>query len=258
MPAPLISTFMSVRLSLDTNTRIVLSVLSYRKVLFMAPPRNTRRRAALADAAIEILGTAGIHKLSHRAVDEQAGVPAGTAANYFPRREDLLTAAAERVVELHVADMAAADRAAPLPAGTGPAGTVPAGTVPAPGTPAGPQAGPDALAELIGGSLYDAATRHRTRYLAAYELGLESTRQPALAAAMSRLGAAMLGSTVAEHRVLGLPTTPEQIQALIALYQGTLLTLVTAPPETVTPAGARALARCFVAGVLGTVGRSGA
>src|ERR1700761_3739057 len=78
----------------------------------MAPPRNTRRRNALADAAIEVLGTAGMHKLSHRAVDERAGLPAGTAANYFPRRDDLLAAAAERVAELHVAEMTAADRAA--------------------------------------------------------------------------------------------------------------------------------------------------
>ena len=78
----------------------------------MAPPRNTRRRNALADAAIEVLGTGGIHKLSHRAVDERAGLPAGTAANYFPRRDDLLAAAAERVAELHLAEMAAADRAA--------------------------------------------------------------------------------------------------------------------------------------------------
>ena len=200
----------------------------------MAPPRNTRRRNALADAAIEVLGTGGIHKLSHRAVDERAGLPAGTAANYFPRRDDLLAAAAERVAELHLAEMAAADRAATVPAGASAA--VPAG----PGT----------LAELIGASLYDAVTRHRTRYLAAYELALESTRQPALAEAMSRLGAGALGSTLAEHRALGLPTTPEQVQALIALYNGTLLTLIVAPPETVTPEVTLSLARCLVTGVL--------
>jgi DNA-binding transcriptional regulator YbjK len=200
----------------------------------MAPPRNTRRRSALADAAIEVLGTAGIHKLSHRAVDERAHLPAGTAANYFPRRDDLLAAAAERVAELHMAEMAAADRAAVVSAGD------------ASGTPAGP----DALAGLIGASLYDAATRHRTRYLAAYELALESTRQPALAEAMARLGAGALGSTLAEHRVLGLPTTPEQVQALIALYNGTLMTLVVAPPGTVTPEATLGLARCLVTGVL--------
>lgn len=199
----------------------------------MAPPRNTRRRAALADAAIEVLGTAGIHKLSHRAVDERAGLPAGTAANYFPRRDDLLAAAAERVAELHVAEMAAADRAAA-----------------AAGAPGGPSAGADTLARLIGASLHEAATRHRTRYLAAYELALESTRQPALAGAMARLGAGALTVTLAEHRGLGLPTTHEQAQALIALYNGTLLTLVVAPPEAVTPAGTLALARALVAGAL--------
>jgi DNA-binding transcriptional regulator YbjK len=204
----------------------------------MAPPRNTRRRSALADAAIEVLGTAGIHKLSHRAVDERAGLPGGTAANYFPRRDDLLAAAAERVAELHLAEMTAADRAAITSAGA--ASVAPAG--------------PDALAELIGASLHDAATRHRTRYLAAYELALESTRQPALAEAMSRLGTAALGSTLAEHRALGLPTTPEQVQALIALYNGTLMTLVVAPPGAVTAEATLALARCLVTGALESQG----
>jgi DNA-binding transcriptional regulator YbjK len=209
----------------------------------MAPPRNTRRRRALADAVIEVLGTAGIHKLSHRAAAERAGLPAGTAANYFPRRDDLLAAAAERVAELHVAEMTAADRvAAEHNAADGSTAGRPA-SVPV-------SAGLDVLAALIGASLHDAATRNRTRYLAAYELALESTRQPALAEAMSRLGAAAFGTTLAEHRTLGLPTTAEQVQALIALYNGTLLTLVVAPPETVTPEATLALARCLVTGVL--------
>ena len=170
-------------------------------------------------------------------------ISAGTAANYFPRRDDLLAAAAERVAELHVAEMTAADRAAAeRNAADGSTAGRPA-SVPA-------SAGPDVLAGLIGASLHDAATRNRTRYLAAYELALESTRQPALAEAMSRLGAAAFGTTLAEHRSLGLPTTVEQVQALIALYNGTLLTLVVAPPETVTPEATLALARCLVAGVL--------
>ena len=193
----------------------------------MAPPRNTRRRDQLADATIEILGTVGIHKLSHRSVDERAGLPHGTASNYFARREDLLTAAAARVAELHVAGMAAADREV-----TGPAG-------------------PDQLAELIGADLLASATRHRTRYLAVYELTLEATRQPALAGAMAQLGLAALESTVAEHRALGLPTTPEQVQALMTLFGGTLLTLVTGPPAAITPQATLALARYMVRGVLG-------
>ena len=199
----------------------------------MAPPQNLRRRAALADAAIEILGTAGIHHLSHRAVDEQAGLPPGTASNYFPRRGDLLAAAAHRVAQLNLADMAAADREAATPAG------------------------PDLLAQLIGAALHDFATRHRTRYLAVFELTLEATRQPRLAETMAQLGAAMVDATVAEHRALGLPTSPQQVQALSTLFAGTLLTLVTGPPGAVTPQSTLALARCLVSGVLDTVPASG-
>jgi len=195
----------------------------------MAPPRNTRRRDALADAAIEILGTVGIHKLSHRAVDERSGLPPGTASNYFARRNDLLAAAARRVAQLYLADMAATDRQVTSPAD------------------------PDRLAELIATSLYDSATSHRTRYLAVYELTLEATRQPELAQSMSQLATAALDTTIAEHRTLGLPTSPEQAQALIMLFSGTLLTLVTGPPEAVTWQNALVLARSLVRGVLATL-----
>lgn len=195
----------------------------------MAPPQNQRRREALADAAIAILGTSGIHALSHRAVDERAELPAGTAANYFPTRDQLLAAAARRVLGLHAAAMEAADSQV-------------AGAV-----------GPDGLAELIGGALYDAAARHRTRYLAIYELTLEATRRPALAEALSGMVAATLDVTIGQHRALGLDTSPAQVQALITLFSGVLLTLVAGPPEAVTPNATGALARCLVAGVLATV-----
>jgi DNA-binding transcriptional regulator YbjK len=195
----------------------------------VAPPRNQRRREALADAAIAILGTSGIHALSHRATDERAGLPAGTAANYFSTRDKLLAAAARQVFGLHVAAMEAADSQV-----------------------AGP-VGPDGLAELIGGALYDWATRQRTRYLALYELSLEATRRPTLAAALSGMVAATLDVTIGQHRALGLDTSPAQVQALITLFSGLLLTLVTGPPEAVTPDTTVALARCLVAGVLATV-----
>jgi hypothetical protein len=69
---------------------------------------------------------------------------------------------------------------------------------------------------------------------------------------MSRLGAAAVGTTLTEHLILGLATTAEQVQALIALYNGTLLTLVVAPPGSITPEATLALARCLVTGVLRT------
>lgn len=195
----------------------------------MAPPRNQQRREALADAAIAILGTSGIHALSHRAVDERAELPAGTAANYFPTRDELLAAAARRVFSLHITAMEAADSQVAGPVST------------------------SGLAELIGGALYDSAARHRTRYLAIYELTLEATRRPALAGELSGMLATTLDVTIGQHRALGLDTSRAQVQTLMTLFSGALLTLVTGPPEAVTPAAAGALARCLVAGVLATV-----
>jgi len=96
-------------------------------------------------------------------------------------------------------------------------------------------------------------TRHRTRYLAIYELTLEATRRPALAEALSGMVAATLDVTIGEHRALGLDTSPAQVQALITLFSGVLLTLAAGPPEAVTPNATGALARCLVAGVLATV-----
>ncbi len=55
------------------------------------------RREILLDAAIEVLGERGIRALTHRAVDAEAGVVAGSAANYFPTREALLEAIVDRV-----------------------------------------------------------------------------------------------------------------------------------------------------------------
>ena len=192
----------------------------------MTPPRNVQRRQALTDAAIEVLGTRGIHQLSHRAVDETASVPPGTATNYFKSREELLEAVAHRIVELQLADMDAT------------AGSR-TESVDEP-----------ALAALIGRMLYEAVTSHRTRLLAIFELLLEATRRPALLDALSSLAPSILGATVRHHRALGLQSSPEQVQALITLYGGALFSLATAPPGSVTEQSATGLARCIVAGVL--------
>ncbi|HTR90353.1 MAG TPA: TetR family transcriptional regulator [Trebonia sp.] len=192
----------------------------------MPPPRNVQRREQLTDAAIEVLGARGIHQLSHRAVDDAAGLPAGTTTNYFKTRDDLLVAAAGRIAELQLADMAAA------------------------ADPAAPVTGVDDLTALLGRSMYEGATRHRSRLLAIYELSLEATRRPVLLNALSSIAAASLGATVGQHRELGLASSPQQVQALITLYGGTLFALVTAPPEAVTQEGVNALAGYIVRGVL--------
>jgi AcrR family transcriptional regulator len=213
------------------------------------PRSNPARRHSLTDAAITLLASDGVHGLTHRSAERAAGLPAGTASNYFRNREELLVAAAERIVELHLADMAHADAAA-----------VEQAAQHAPGGPA-----PD-LAELIGMSLEVAASAHRDRYLAVFELVLESRRRPALTAALARLSAGAAGFTGDEHAQLGLDLPARAVPLLITLYGGALFTLVTGPgdaggagdavgpdnPGTQAGPTAHDLARAIVAGVLAT------
>jgi len=58
------------------------------------------RRDTLLDAAIRVLGERGMRALTHRAVDAEAGVPAGSTVNYFSTRNALFEAIVERVSAL--------------------------------------------------------------------------------------------------------------------------------------------------------------
>lgn len=57
------------------------------------------RQELLLDAAIDVLGNQGVRALTHRAVDATAGMPAGSAANYFKTRDALVGAVVDRFVE---------------------------------------------------------------------------------------------------------------------------------------------------------------
>jgi DNA-binding transcriptional regulator YbjK len=57
------------------------------------------RQEELLDAAIDVLGSQGVRALTHRAVDAAAGMPFGSAANYFKTRDALISAVVERFAE---------------------------------------------------------------------------------------------------------------------------------------------------------------
>ncbi|MEV6094778.1 TetR family transcriptional regulator, partial [Streptomyces cellulosae] len=125
--------------------------------------RNETRRAALVDAAIEVLARDGARGLTFRAVDTEAAVPPGTASNYFSSRDDLLTQAGARVYERLQPDeeTVARQRAA----------------------------GKDRetyavlMRELVG-----RIAAFRTGYLALLELRLEATRRPGLRTVLTERG----------------------------------------------------------------------
>jgi DNA-binding transcriptional regulator YbjK len=65
------------------------------------------RRRILCDAAIQLLADEGAKGLTHRKVEQKAGLPDGTTSSYFPTRSALLRATAERVAELDAAEFEA-------------------------------------------------------------------------------------------------------------------------------------------------------
>ncbi|MFD6135515.1 TetR/AcrR family transcriptional regulator [Isoptericola sp. NPDC060257] len=207
------------------------------------PRTNPERRRALTDAAVALLVDAGVHGVSHRSVERAAGLPAGTAANYFRGREELLVATAERIVELHLADARAATEASVAAALLG------AGRAAHRDETAARAETLERTTDLIAASLLDAATRHRDRYLAIAELQLEARRRPALAAALAGLATQASDLTAAMHADTGLDVDPAAVPTLILLYGGALLTLVTGAVP-VDAATTRRLARAMVHGSL--------
>jgi AcrR family transcriptional regulator len=187
------------------------------------PPINPARRRALTDAAIELLATSGTHGLTHRAAERAAGLPPGTASNYYRSREELLVATAERVAELHLAEMEQA------------------------------VTGGD-LVELLSRSLLEAATTNRARYVAVFELRLEATRRPALARILASMLDATVGLTADHHVRAGLAVPPDRVHTLITLYAGALYSLVTMLPEQIEAGMVHDLAHAIVTGALSRPG----
>ncbi|CRK50195.1 TetR family transcriptional regulator [Rhodococcus sp. RD6.2] len=142
--------------------------------------RNPERRAALVDAAIEVLAREGARGLTFRSVDTQADVPAGTASNYFTNRDDLFTQAGSRIYQRLQPD-------AP--------------------TLAGSLAGPRDRARVVElmHELVDRISAFRTGYLALLELRLEATRRPELRTVLTDRIRADVDANVAYHLDSGLP-----------------------------------------------------
>ena len=203
------------------------------------PPRNPQRRSLLTDAAISLLSSKGVHGLTHRAVEDVAGLPRGTASNYFPSRDSLIDATAERIIELHLADADAASRAEFGPAVDGAASG-----------PADVADTHDRLIELLAAALWQSATVERERYLAVFELQFEAGRRPSLAIKLSRLADIALERTSALHAEIGLTIPAESAGRLIRLYNGLLFTLVAEPPDRLRSEEVRALTAAIVHGTL--------
>ncbi|MFI9813388.1 TetR/AcrR family transcriptional regulator [Saccharothrix variisporea] len=173
----------------------------------------TSRRELLCDTVISVLAAEGGRGLTHRAVDRAAGVPLGTTKNYFPTREALLRAAAERMTLLH-ADAVAALR----------------DTTPADVTPS-------RVAQLYPALLRRAVLEDPTQLLAMAELYLEAVRRPAVREALGRMVVSNAEAGASLHRTAGLPSTTRDAGLLDAYFLGVAVSLLALPAEALRATG---------------------
>ncbi|WP_369172307.1 TetR/AcrR family transcriptional regulator [Streptomyces sp. R28] len=165
---------------------------------------NPERRAALVDAGVEVLAREGARGLTFRAVDAEAGVPVGTASNYFTGRDDLLRQIDAR---LHV-------RLAPDPEVIAALLTRPKDR---------------SLVTAFMHDLMARATGDRTGYLALLEMRLEANRRPELRTSFTKSVRGDLEEGMEFHRNAGLPGGDEVVTVLYLAMLGLLLEHLTLP-----------------------------
>jgi len=165
-------------------------------------PVNTERRAALADAGIEVLALAGIRGLTHRAVDAAAGEPDGTASRYFRTREAMLLAILDRTKELLLALLGEIE-----PVAVNRDGLV------------------DAMVRTVRLSLAE----NRTRQLAMMALFLESSHRPALRDELAVVAVALRETLERLCARAGLDLTLPDAWALLSFFNGSIFIGLTLP-----------------------------
>ncbi|MFI6446926.1 TetR/AcrR family transcriptional regulator [Kitasatospora sp. NPDC050543] len=166
--------------------------------------QNPGRRAALVDAAIEVLAREGARGLTFRAVDAEAGVPKGTASNYFAGRDELIRQVSRQIHRRIAPDPAEVEQVLQAPRSR------------------------ELVIELLSWVNRRVATE-RTGYLAMLELRLEATRRPELRAELTRTVREVLDADLAFHRDAGLPGDRTGVTLLYLAMTGLMLEQLTLP-----------------------------
>ncbi|WP_435107037.1 TetR/AcrR family transcriptional regulator [Nocardiopsis synnemataformans] len=166
--------------------------------------QNPARRAALLDAAIEVLAREGARGLTFRAVDTEAAVPNGTASNYFNNRDDLLTQVGHRFYERldPDSDVIAAAQGGPRDR--------------------------DRVTELMH-EMVERVSSFPSGYLALLELRLEATRRPELRQLLTERIRADVDANIAFHIESGMPGDATTVVLLYLALNWLILERLTLP-----------------------------
>ena len=172
---------------------------------------NPHRRELLSDAALRVLSRSGLRGVTHRAVDHEASVPAGTTSNYFADRAGLISALAERVYERLQPDPEVLHRLEALPRTR------------------------DTFADYMR-DIVRRATQEPTLILALWELRIEATRNAEVAELVAATVQRAFQFDVDYHRASGLPGGEIEVSLLHWAIDGLLMDLLGPPMgSSVTP-----------------------
>jgi DNA-binding transcriptional regulator YbjK len=166
-------------------------------VLTAGPSRSD----LVADAALALLAERGMRGLTHRAVDEAAGLPQGSTSNLARTRQALLELAVRRLAEREARVLALHE----MP---------------------DPRAGTGSLADALALAIHRALTRNRELTLARYELALEATRRPELRAYFDATGARFREQLAALVTGMGSTDPARHTLSLIAWADGLMFSCV--------------------------------
>lgn len=189
---------------------------------------TARRIDVIGDSTLAVLAAHGARGLTHRAVDDHAGLPAGSTSYYARTRAALLRLALDRASRSESAILGVdADFVLPDDA--------------------------DALAGLLAERLHRLLTSDPSRLLARFELAMEATRWDDLRAAYDAEGARFHRLLVRALRRVGSRSPARHSRALLAWSEGVLFRGVAGfgagrPP---TRRELRSTARELIAGMLG-------
>ncbi|UBU11786.1 TetR/AcrR family transcriptional regulator [Nonomuraea gerenzanensis] len=152
-----------------------------------------KRSDLVADTAITLLAERGMRGLTHRAVDEAAGLPPGSTSNLARTRAALLELTLSRLTELEMRALSGAY-----------------------GSDSYELAHlPERMAEGLHVQLLD-----RRRTLARYELALEATRRPELRRIYDEAGRRFRDPAVAMLAAMGSPDPVTHARNLVAFGEG--------------------------------------
>jgi len=190
----------------------------------------------VADAAIAVLADHGGRGLTHRAVDQAAGLPAGTTSNYARTREALLTLALTRIAELDATEGAAGLYGSGISGGGESGGGESGGGVAGGGESGGRMSGgelAEGLAWMLHRMITDDGTRRRVR--ARFELALEATRRPELRAAYDEMGQRFRAEAARLLAASGSAEPERDAWTLIAWLEGTAFYALAGAGTTAAP-----------------------